>query len=65
MTARPATVATRLNVGTLCLDRKTQERVRICKVTRDFIEWRDEASLSHGRMLACYFLDFYHPVPAR
>lgn len=51
-----------LQTGMLCTDRKTGAQVRICKVTGDFIEWRDKATLSHGRMLRCYFPQFYQPA---
>lgn len=51
--------ATRIEVGQIFTDRKTGERVRICRVTAEFIEWRDQASASYGRMLRRFFPKFY------
>jgi len=53
-----------LKVGQRMHDRQTGQAVQICKVTADFIEWRDEATLGHGRMMRCHFRTFYqenHP----
>lgn len=48
-----------IKVGQIFTDRKTGERVRISNVTAEFIEWRDEATNSYGRMLRRFFPDFY------
>ena len=51
--------ATRIQVGQIFTDRKTGERVRISRVSAEFIEWRDDASNSYGRMLRRFFPKFY------
>ena len=58
MTQEPPTQRL-FRVGQVFTDRKTGERVRISNVTAEFIEWRDEATNSYGRMLRRFFSDFY------
>ena len=55
----PTTEPQPLKVGQCSLDRKTGQAVRICKVTEDFIEWRDEKNNGHGRIMRRYFGNFY------
>jgi hypothetical protein len=58
MTQEPPTQRL-FRVGQIFTHRKTGERVRISNVTAEFIEWRDEATNSYGRMLRRFFPDFY------
>lgn len=58
MTQEPPTQRL-FRVGQIFTDRKTGARVRISNVTSEFIEWRDEATNSYGRMLRRFFPDFY------
>lgn len=59
-----APAAAVIKVGQVFTDRKTGERVRISNVTAEFIEWRDEATNSYGRMLRRFFPDFYQSKEA-
>ena len=63
MTQEPPTQRL-FRVGKVFTDRKTGERVRICNVTAEFIEWRDEGALNYGRMLRRFFPDFYQQTEA-
>lgn len=50
---------TTLLAGARWVDRKSGEQVRIARVTSEFVEWRDEQTGSHGKMLRCYFGNFF------
>jgi len=49
-------------VGDKCTAIGGRETVQITRVERDFIHWIDASNGSTGRMMRCYFFNFYQPV---
>jgi hypothetical protein len=52
-------------VGDKCTARDGTETVQITRVERDFIHWIDASNGSTGRMMRCYFYNFYQPAQLR
>lgn len=51
-----------LAVGRRCQALTDGETIQLTQVTRDFIHWINPQTGSTGRMMRCYFLNFFTPI---